>query len=227
MKPFSVDIYSDVVCPWCYVGKRYIDTAFDYYASAYEGERQPEVRWLPFMLNASLPREGVDRATYIKHKYPGRANDPTLFADAIKAAGRQGIETRFDLIQVQPNTLDAHRLMRFADQRGVRAAVAEPLYRAYFVEGGNLSSHDVLTDIGAACGLDAAELGAYLASDVDVDWVKGVDQEAKRLGITTVPFLVLNGRKGFSGNQAPDKILEALKWARRDAARPEWLPSFF
>jgi predicted DsbA family dithiol-disulfide isomerase len=227
MKPFSVDIYSDVVCPWCYVGKRYIDKAFEYYASAYEGERQPEVRWLPFMLNASLPREGVERQTYLKHKYPGRANDPGLFADAIKAARRQGIETRFDLIEVQPNTLDAHRLMRFADQRGARAAVAEPLYRGYFVEGLNLSSHDVLTDIGATCGLDVAELRAYLASDADVDWVKGVDQEAKRLGITTVPFLVLNGRKGFSGNQAPDKSVDALKWARRDAARPEWLPSFF
>lgn len=227
MKPFSVDIYSDVVCPWCYVGKRYIDTAFEYYANSYEGERLPEVRWLPFMLNASLPREGVDRMTYLKHKYPGRANDPGLFADAIKAASRQGIESRFDLIQVQPNTLDAHRLMRFADQRGARAAVAEPLYRAYFVEGRNLSSHEVLTEIGAACGLDASELRAYLASDVDVDWVKGTDQEAKRLGITTVPFLVLNGKKGFSGNQAPDKIVEALKWARRDAARPEWLPSFF
>jgi predicted DsbA family dithiol-disulfide isomerase len=227
MKPFTVDIYSDVVCPWCYVGKRYIDKAFEYYASAYEGERQPEVRWLPFMLNASLPREGVDREAYLKHKYPGRANDPTLFADSIKAASRQGIEARFDLIQVQPNTLDAHRLMRFAEQRGLRAAVAEPLYRAYFVEGRNLSSLDVLAEIGIAAGLDAEELRAYLASDVDVDWVKAEDQEAKRLGITTVPFLVLNGEKGFSGNQAPDKILEALKWARRDAVRPKWLPSFF
>lgn len=227
MKPFTVDIYSDVVCPWCYVGKRYIDRALDYYRHTFPKERMPEVRWLPFMLNAALPREGVDRQEYLKHKYPGRANEPGLFADAERAARRQGLNYRFDLIKVQPNTLDAHRLLRFAEQRGCREAVAEPLYRGFFIDGANLSSHDDLTAIGVGAGLDEAELRAYLASDVDVEWVRETDARAKYLGITTVPFLVLNGRKGFSGNQAPDKILEGLKWARRDCVRPKWLPSFF
>ncbi len=227
MKPFTVDIYSDLVCPWCYVGKRYIDSALDYYSKSFPNERQPEVRWLPYMLNASLPREGVDRFEYLKHKYPGRANAPDLFAAAEKAARRQGLNYRFDLIKVQPNTLDAHRLLRFAELRGVREAVAEPLYRAYFMEGRNLSSHDELLDIGVAAGLDATELRAYLASETDVDWVRETDAEAKRLGITTVPFLVLNNEKGFSGNQAPDKIVDAIKWARSHAVRPKWLPSFF
>lgn len=226
MKPFTVEIYSDVVCPWCYVGKRYIESALDYYRKCFEGERQPEVTWLPYQLHASLPREGVDRREYLKRRYPGQPNGPEMFAPVARAGRRMGIEYRFDLIEVQPNTVDAHRLMRFAERHGLRDAVSEPVYQAYFLKGQNLSSREVLVAIGRDAGLDPIALDAYLASDEDVDWVAGVDAQAKRLGITTVPFIVLNGRKGVSGNLPPEQIFDALNWARRDSVRPKWLPSF-
>lgn len=227
MKQFSIEIYSDIVCPWCYVGKRYIDKALEHYRRLHAKERQPDVSWLPFQLHAALPREGVDRKEYLKRRYPGKANDPAMFADVERAGRQMGIEYRFDRIEVQPNTLDAHRMLRFAERAGLRETVAEPLYRAYFIEGRNLSSHDELIAIGGDCGLDAEALRAYLDSDVDVEWVQEVDTRAKRLGISTVPFIVLNGRRGLSGNTPPARILEAFEWARRDYARPKWLPSFF
>ena len=227
-KSFKVEIYSDVVCPWCYVGKRNIQRALEYYRQTYTKEIQPEVHWMPFRLHASLPKEGVDRTTYLKKRYPGRANDPDLFADVVKAGRRLGLEYNFERIEVQPNTTDAHRLMRFAERNGVREAAVESLFRSYFTDGRNLSDPAVLLEIGTSVGLDAVELEAYLSSEVDVEWVEQMDTRAKRgLGITTVPFLVLNGRKGVSGVSPADQLFQALLWARKDYARPNWMPRFF
>lgn len=225
-KSFKVEIYSDVVCPWCYVGKRYVESALDYYRLTFPNEVQPEVIWLPYQLHAKLPKEGVDRHEYLKRRYPGQANSLQMFAAVIKAGHKVGIEYHFDRIEVQPNTLDAHRLVRFAEARGRRGEVVEGLFRAYFVEGRNLSSADELILIAVENGLDREETAAYLASEVDAQWVRDVDARAKYLGITTVPFMVLNGKKGFSANQPADKIFDALRWARKDAARPKWLPRF-
>lgn len=223
-KVFKVEIYSDVVCPWCYVGKRYVESALEYYRHTYPTELQPEVVWLPYQLHAKLPPQGVDRAEYLKRRYPGQSSAQEMFGAVIKAGRQVGIEYRFDRITVQPNTTNAHRLIRFAEQRGQRAGVVEGLFSAYFVEGRNLSDNEELVSIGVANGLEREQLAAYLASDVDAEWVHEVDARAKYLGITTVPFMVLNGRKGFSANQPPDVIFEALRWARKDYARPSWWP---
>jgi predicted DsbA family dithiol-disulfide isomerase len=225
-KSFKIEIYSDVVCPWCYVGKRYIESALSYYRNAYPDEIQPEVHWMPYQLHASLPREGVDRHEYLKRRYPGQANSLEMFAAVIKAGHRMGIQYNFDRIRVQPNTTDAHRLMRYAEQRGVREDVVEGLFRAYFVEGRNLSDPAELAAIAESAGLGRDEVVPYLESEVDTEWVREVDARAKYLGITTVPFMVLNGRKGASANMPPDRIFEALRWARKDFARPKWLPRF-
>jgi predicted DsbA family dithiol-disulfide isomerase len=225
-KSFKIEIYSDVVCPWCYVGKRYVESALDYYGKAFPDEIQPEVHWLPYQLHASLPAEGVDRHEYLKRRYPGQANSLEMFAAVIKAGRKMGIQYNFDRIRVQPNTTNAHRLARFAEQRGARESVHERLFQAYFVDGRNLSDTNELIEVASDCGLDRDEFAAYLESDVDVQWVRDADKRAKYLGITTVPFLVLNGRKGVSANMPPDRIFEALRWARKDSARPKWLPRF-
>jgi|SRR5690554_5201874 len=226
-KSFKIEIYSDVVCPWCYVGKRYVTSALEYYRNTYPDEIQPEVHWLPYQLHAQLPAEGVDRHEYLKRRYPGQANSLEMFASVIKAAHKVGVEFNFDRIRVQPNTVNAHRLIRFASQRDAREAVVERLFRGFFNEGRNLSDLGVLADIAAESGLDRDESAAYLASEVDADWVRETDARAKYLGITTVPFIVLNGHKGVSGNMPAERIFEAFRWARRDFARPAWLRKLF
>lgn len=225
MKPFKVEIYSDVVCPWCYVGKRNITSALNYYQHAYPDERQPEVVWMPYMLHATIPREGLDRKEYLRRRMPG-ANAVESHERVARAGRKVGIEFRFDRIEVQPNTTDAHRLIRFAGRHGVEDAMAERLFQAFFIEGENVSDRGLLVKAGTDIGLDEDETTAYLASEMDTDWVVKQDARGKRRGISTVPFLVLNERKGASAVQTADQLFQALKWARKDTARPSWVPSF-
>lgn len=228
MRPFKVEIYSDVVCPWCYIGKRNIEAALSYYQRAYEDEIQPEAFWKPFQLHASIPKEGLDRKEYLKRRFPGNANSPEMFARVVTTGKSVGLDYRFDLITRQPNSVDAHRLIRFAESHKATEPVVEALFKAYFTQGQDVSRHEVLTDIAVQSGLNEEQVRRYLASEQDIEWVVAEDARAKkRLGITTVPFLVLNGRKGFSAIQSVDAIFRALQWARRDAARPSWWPSFF
>lgn len=226
MKPFKVEIYSDVVCPWCYVGKRNIEAALEYYRNAYPDERQPEVSWMPYQLHASLPAEGVDRIEYMKRRFPGQARPEEAFASVMKAGVKLGLDYRFDRIRVQPNTVDAHRLTRLAERYGVEDFVVERLFEAFFRDGENVSDKAFLCRVAVEAGLEEDLARAYLESEQDADWVRKTDANAKRLGITTVPFLVLNGRKGASAIQKPNDIFEILRWARRDAARPAWMPKF-
>lgn len=228
MRPFKVEIFSDVVCPWCYIGKRNVEAALGYYQRAYAEERQPEVFWKPYLLHSFIPREGMDRKEYLKRRFPGDANSPAMFERVSRTGRGVGLEYRFDLITRQPNSINAHRLIRFAGGDKSVDPIVEALFHAYFMQGQDISQLEVLTDIAAQNGLDHEQVGSYLASEQDVDWVTAEDARAKkRLGITTVPFLVLNGRKGFSAIQSVDAIFRALEWARRDAARPSWLPAFF
>lgn len=228
MRPFKVEIYSDVVCPWCYIGKRNVEAALRYYQRAYSEERQPEVFWKPYLLHASIPREGMDRREYLKRRFPGDANSPEMFDRVIRTGRGVGLEYRFDLITRQPNSINAHRLIRFAEYSKLGDPIVEALFDAYFVQGKDVSDPDALADIAAQNGMDREQVKNYFASEQDVEWVIAEDARAKkRLGITTVPFLVLNARKGFSAIQSVDAIFRALEWARRDAARPSWLPSFF
>ena len=227
MKPFKVEIYSDVVCPWCYIGKRNIEAALEYYRRAHADEIQPEVFWRPYLLHAAVPREGFDRKEYLKRRFPGNANSPAMFTSVSQAGRAAGIEYRFDLITRQPNTIDAHRLIHYVQHRQAVDTVVEDLFKAYFVQGEDSSRHEVLVDIAGRAGMDTAQVSSYLASEQDVEWVISEDSRAKkRLGITTVPFMVLNGRKGFSAIQSVDATFRALEWARRDKARPKWWPSF-
>src|SRR5690606_13388037 len=173
-------------------------------------------------------REGMDRKEYLKRRFPGDANSPEMFDRVIRAGKGVGLEYRFDLITRQPNSINAHRLIRFAGQHQAPDSVVEAIFNAYFLQGKDVSDIDVLTDIAKQNGMNEDQVRPYLSSEQDVEWVAAEDARAKkRLGITTVPFMVLNGRKGFSAIQSVEAIFQALEWARRDTARPSWLPSFF
>jgi predicted DsbA family dithiol-disulfide isomerase len=171
-------------------------------------EGKPAVRWLPFQLNPDLPAAGMPRQEYLERKFgPGHAHSYARVA----GVGREvGIVFAFDHITVQPNTLNAHRLMIYGAKEGREDEVAEQLFHAYFLEGANLTDQAVLASVGERAGLDRAALAAYLASEDGREEVLGADLEARQAGINGVPCFIFNHRTAVSGAQAPETLLQAM-----------------
>jgi predicted DsbA family dithiol-disulfide isomerase len=175
------------------------------------------VRWLPFQLNPDLPASGMPRREYIERKWgPGRG--PEVYA-RVAAAGRSvGLPFAFENISVQPNTLEAHRLLHYAEQPGRQDEVAEELFKAYFIEGANLADPETLAAVAERAGLDRAKVAAYLASDTDRDVVQHGDAEARSAGVGGVPFFIFNRRVGVSGAQESETLLEAMEQSLKQSA---------
>jgi predicted DsbA family dithiol-disulfide isomerase len=175
------------------------------------------VRWLPFQLNPDLPASGMPRREYIERKWgPGRG--PEVYA-RVAAAGRSvGLPFAFENISVQPNTLEAHRLLHYAEQHGRQDEMAEELFKAYFIEGANITDPEALAAVAERAGLDRAKVAAYLASDTDRDIVQQGDAQARSAGIGGVPFFIFNRRVGVSGAQDPETLLEAMEQSLKEAA---------
>jgi predicted DsbA family dithiol-disulfide isomerase len=172
------------------------------------------VRWLPFQLNPDLPETGISRREYIERKWgPGRG--PEVYSRVSAVGHSVGIAFAFENIQVQPNTLEAHRLLTYADQQGRQDAVADVLFKAYFIDGANLTDKEALVDIGARGGLDRDALRVYLESDRDRELVAQADIEARSAGIGGVPFFIFNRRVGVSGAQDPGTLLRAMEQASK------------
>jgi predicted DsbA family dithiol-disulfide isomerase len=175
-------------------------------------EVKPAVRWQPFQLNPDVPAEGMPRQEYLERKFgSGHAHSYARVA----GVGREvGIEFAFDRITVQPNTLNAHRLLLYGAKQGCEDAVAEQLFRAYFLEGVDLTNQAALTRVGERAGLDRAALAAYLTSEDGREKVLRADLEARQAGINGVPFFLFNRRTAVSGAQAPETLLQAMLKAR-------------
>lgn len=171
------------------------------------------MRWLPFQLNPDLPPEGISRAEYILRKFGDKDSSRYQRVAAVGAA--LGLDMQFDRIKVQPNTVKAHRLMHHAGELGQQDAMAEALFRAYFIEGANLTDDATLAEYAAQAGLDRAEILAYLATDRDVDLIRSADVEARQVGISGVPFFIFNRTIGVSGAQEPEVLLQAMEKARQ------------
>jgi predicted DsbA family dithiol-disulfide isomerase len=171
------------------------------------------VRWLPFQLNPDIPSNGMPRKEYIEKKW-GANRGPEAYARVAGVGREVGLPMAFDKIQVQPNTLDSHRLLHYADREGRQDAVAEELFKAYFVEGLDLTNPETLADVAARGGLDRAATLAYLTSDADRDLVKSADLEARNAGIGGVPFFIFDRKIGVSGAQGEDVLLSAMEQAR-------------
>jgi predicted DsbA family dithiol-disulfide isomerase len=175
-------------------------------------EEKPAVRWLPFQLNPDLPAEGIPRKEYIERKFgPGHSHSYARVAGVGREAG---IEFAFDHITVQPNTLNAHRLMIYGAKQGREDEVAENLFRAYFLEGANFTDKAALASVGERAGLDRAALAAYLASGDGREDVLRADLEARQAGINGVPCFIFNRCTAVSGAQAPETLLQAMLDAR-------------
>lgn len=169
---------------------------------------KPAVRWLPFQLNPDLPVEGISRQEYIERKFgPGGGRKYDHVAQVGKSVG---IDFAFDNIKVQPNTVQAHRLMHYATIHGLEDAVAESIFAAYFIEGANLTDLKTLADVGARGGLERAALEAYLDSDEDRDLIEKKDLEIRKAGVSGVPFFIFNRKLAVSGAHEPETLLKAM-----------------
>ena len=209
-----IDIFYDLVCPWCFIGKRRLDRAL-----AARPRPGTEIYWQPFQLNPGMPRMGMDRQSYLAAKFGGRERAAQVYAMIAETAARDGMELALDRIACTPNTLDAHRLVRLMANRGTDAgAVVEAVFDAYFRQGHDIGRHDVLADIAAECGCPADAAKAFLVGDSDLAAVRAADSAARHMGIQAVPFFVFNRRFALSGAQEPAAFFPLFDLAVADSA---------
>lgn len=207
-----IEVYADVVCPWCFIGKRRLERAL-----AMRPEIQASVKWRPFQLNPWMPPEGMTRAEFLTAKF-GAADAGRIY-DGIRRTGEgEGIEFSFDLIETMPNTLDAHRLIRWADQQGPADQLVDALFQAYFTAGARLGEHGVLAYIASVAGYDRDAAMAYLISGLDTDEVREADAGARQVGIQGVPCFIIEERYAVSGAQEPEYFMPLFDLALGAAA---------
>ncbi len=193
----SVDIYSDVVCPWCFVGKRRLEQALQKLGDRYE----TRIAWHPFELNPGIPREGIVRTAYRKAKFGSLAAAQALDARLTKVGATVGIPFAFDRIRRTPNTFDAHRLLWFAQRRELQDRLVEALFRGYFIEGADLGDRQLLVGIAGGSGLSGAEVERFLVGDEGAAAVREDEARAWRMGINGVPHFIINGEYAVPGAQ--------------------------
>lgn len=203
----KVEIWSDVVCPWCYIGKRRFETALDRFD--HRGEVEVEYRSFELNPNASNQADGTLEETLARKYGLSLEQARAMNARVVDAAAKEGLRYRFDIAR-RGNTFDAHRLIHLAAADGLQAAMKERLMAAYFMEGRAIGDHDTLVELAAEVGIDAGRARSVLESDEFAADVRADEREAVELGITGVPFFVISRRYGVSGAQPPEVMLKAL-----------------
>ncbi|MEO8129289.1 MAG: DsbA family oxidoreductase [Bryobacteraceae bacterium] len=197
-----IDVVSDVICPWCFIGKRRLEKAL-----ALLGKQQTEVRWKPFQLNPNAPKEGMDRKQYRIRKFGSAATSQQLEERVAAAVAAEGIHFRFDDISRTPNTFDAHRLIWLAGETGQQDTLVEKLFQAYFLEGKDIGSPQVLSEVAGSIGLGAAEI---LNGDEGGEAVAMEEENARRRGVNGVPSFFVDGSPLTSGAHPPELLAQML-----------------
>jgi predicted DsbA family dithiol-disulfide isomerase len=203
--PITIDVVSDVVCPWCYVGKHRLERAL-----ALMPERNFAIFWRPFQLDPTIPKGGMPRQAYLERKF-GRERLADLHKPLIEIGKAEGIPFAFDKITRSPNTLDAHRLLRWAHEAGKQNEMADRLFALYFTEGADIGDHGVLTKAAAEIGLDAALVAQLLPTEADLDPVIAEINGAQKMGISGVPTFIFAARFALSGAHPPETIKKAVE----------------
>jgi predicted DsbA family dithiol-disulfide isomerase len=202
----QIDVISDTVCPWCFIGKRRLQRAMDARPSI-----DFDVKWRPYQLDATVPREGMDRQVYMRMKF---GDDPMKIVEMhklIAAEGeKEGIAFDFAAITRRPNTVDSHRLIRWAEAAGVQDEVVERLFIAYFENGEDIGDVRVLADIADICGMDGIEVAQMLESDTDLNLVTREDQIAREMGVTGVPAMIFGNKLAVSGAREPEVLVSVI-----------------
>jgi predicted DsbA family dithiol-disulfide isomerase len=204
--PVTIDVVSDVVCPWCFIGKRRLEKAL-----ALKPNIPVEVRYHPYFLNPWVPREGMPRDEYLTTKFGSPEKYNSIAGRVAQAAAAEGLTYAVDKMRRQPNTLDCHRLILWAQSTGKAAAMKQRLMDLYFTEGADLTSREVLVGAAGDIGMDADRTREMLESDADVDKVESAANSAKDAGIDGVPTFILGGVAAVSGAQSPEVLANAIE----------------
>lgn len=201
---YTVDVISDVICPWCFIGKRRLEKAIAALGVPVK------VRWLPFQLNPTMPMEGISRREYRIKKFGSWERSQELDAKVVAVGKEEGIDFAFDRIERTPNTLDAHRLIWLAEVEGVQDDVVEALFRAYFTDGRDISNRQTLIDVVAEAGLDRSRAEAVLNGGEGMEAIQEAEGLSQRHRVDGVPFFVIDGKITLAGAQPPEAFLAAF-----------------
>jgi len=207
-QPLTIDVVSDVVCPWCYLGEKRLDRAIA------EDAALVVVRWRPYQLDPTIPEGGLDRREYMEKKFGKSGRLKEVHDHLLRLGAEVGLDFHFDRITRSPNTLDAHRLIRWSASAGLQREVVDRLFKAYFVDGRDIGDRAVLIDIARESGLDAVVVERLLAENSDKDEVRRAIAEAQALGVTGVPFFIFAGLLAVPGAQEPAVLRRAMAEAR-------------
>lgn len=212
MKALAIEIISDVVCPWCFIGKRRLARAIET-LSATNPQVAPQISWRPFFLDAHTPVDGEPYRPYLERKFGGPERLAAIWRHIEEVGRGENIEFAFGRIAWRANTLLAHRLIHRVQAQRDASALVERLFSAHFTAGENLGDAAVLARLAGECGEDEAAMRAYLATDQDAEIVRELVAQSQRMGVTGVPFFLFNGRIGVSGAQPPETLIQAMKEA--------------
>ncbi|MGD9294706.1 MAG: DsbA family oxidoreductase [Roseobacter sp.] len=207
-EPIKLDIISDPICPWCYIGKTHLDKAL----SQHPGHPFA-IEWHPFQLNPDMPKEGMDRRAYLEGKFGGKEGAVRAYAPVVEHAQAAGLTINFEQMQRTPNTIDAHRLIHWAGIEGCQTAAVSALFHAYFVDARDIGDGEVLADIADSIGMDAAVVGKLLKSDADIEEIRKRDAHSRQMGVNSVPTFIVAGKHAVPGAQPPElwsKVISEL-----------------
>ncbi len=216
-----IDIYHDLICPWCFIGKRRLERAL-----AARPSPAVEIRWQPFQLNPNMPRVGMDRLAYLSAKFGGVERAAQAYATVAETAARDGLMLALDRIRRTPNTLDAHRLVRLIEAKtGDASEAVELLFQAYFQEGRDIGSHAVLIDVAAGLGCNPDTVRDWLTGSAELTAVRAADAAARQIGIQAVPCFVFSRRYALSGAQEPAAFFPLFDLSAAQAGLSETRPA--
>ncbi|WP_170586874.1 DsbA family oxidoreductase [Ruegeria arenilitoris] len=195
----KLDILSDPICPWCYIGKTNLDKAL-----ASVPDHPFVIEWHPFQLNPDMPEGGMDRREYLERKFGGKEGAVRAYAPVVEHAEKAGLNIDFEAMKRTPNTLDSHRLIHWAGIEGKQNQVVDALFTAYFVQGRDIGDHEVLADIADSVGMDAAVVLKLLKSDADRDDIRQRDTHSREMGVNSVPTFIVANQHAVPGAQPPE-----------------------
>lgn len=209
-KPLTIEVVSDVVCPWCFIGLRRLNQAIKL-VQAKHPDFQYEVRWRPFFLNPDTSPEGEPYLPFLTRKFGSQAQVEAIWQRIRETGLPLGIDYHFEKIQVRANTLNAHRLIHWAQQRGDASELVERLFSMQFEQGENVGDKTVLANAATACGYDRTEVLAYLDADEDLTLIRQMEHEARNWGVNSVPTFIFARQSGIQGAEEPAVLAQAIE----------------
>ena len=210
-----LDVVSDVMCPWCYIGKRRLEKAL----AAVSGE-DIDIRWRPFQLDATIPEDGMDRQEYLERKFGGPEAAKEVYQPVREAGEAEGIPFQFDAIKRSPNTLQAHRVIRWSHSVGLQDAIVERLFQLYFIEGADLTDKQVLINAAESVGMEREIVERLIHSDADLEETRQEITLAQQMGVTGVPTFIVGQKYAVVGAQAAEVIAGAITKVREEGVQP-------